>query len=108
METNTKQVGGRKRLTDAEIERAANIGFRIIGAAAKAALYVATLTMAYKATVRSAEVLATRIVFPGGEIFTIPLIIGLLWAGWEMRGDVERAWRQYCQAERRRRQRERL
>jgi hypothetical protein len=75
----------------------------IAGCAAKVGLYAATAVLVYQAILHAAERAAERMVIPGGEIFTIPLIVALILVGWEMRGDVERAWRQFRREERRRR-----
>ena len=75
---------------------------QIVGMAGKAGLYVGTGVAVSRAIIWAADVSKTRLLIPGGEIFTIPLIIALLWVGWALRGDVERAVRQREREQRRR------
>ena len=79
---------------------------QIVGMAAKAGLYVGTGVAVSRVIVWASDVTKTRLLIPGGEIFTIPLIVALFMVGWALRGDVERAIRQH-QREQRRRQHDR-
>ena len=85
-----------------DTDKALAIGLYIASAGIKVGLYVGAVALTYKAVLKAAAVLEERIALPGGEIFTVPLIVGLLWVGWTMRGDVERAWRQVRKELRRR------
>jgi hypothetical protein len=87
-----KRVKGRAKETQT--------GIYIVGCAAKVGLYIATAVMVYQAILCAAERAAERAAILGGEVFTIPLIAALVLVGWEMRGDVERAWRQFRRVER--------
>lgn len=93
-----------KRQTTANIDVAGivNTVLQIIGAAAKVGLYAGTGVAVSRAVIKAAEIAQGRLVIPGGEIFTIPLIVALFMVGWALRGDVERTWRQYRRFQRRR------
>lgn len=75
---------------------------QIAGAAAKVGLYIGTGIISAKAIVRASEIAQGRLVIPGGEIFTIPLIVALFLVGWALRGDVERTRRQWQKEQQRR------
>jgi hypothetical protein len=68
---------------------------QIVILAAKAGLYVGTGVAVSRAIIWAADITKSRLLIPGGEVFTIPLIVALLWVGWALRGDVEQAVRQY-------------
>ena len=96
---------GNRRVETNESDRNFNIACQIAAAGARVGLYIATAVLAYRAAIKASEILAARSVIAGGEVFTVPLIIGLVWIGWEIRGDVEHAWRRFCKSERRRQRR---
>ena len=68
---------------------------QIVILAAKAGLYVGTGVAVSRAIIWAADITKSRLLIPGGEVFTIPLIVALLWVGGALRGDVEQAVRQY-------------
>lgn len=96
------RIGGKREAKNISKARIAQITARIMVAAAKVGLYVGTGVAVSRAIVKATDVANTRPIIPGGEIFTIPLIVALFVVGWAMRGDVERAWRQYARNQRRR------
>ena len=75
---------------------------QIAGTAAKAGLYIGTGIAVGRTIVWASDVAKGRLLIPGGEIFTIPLIVALLAVGWALRGDAERAIRQREREQRRR------
>lgn len=75
---------------------------QIVGMAVKAGLYVGTGVAVSRTIIWASDVSKTRLLIPGGEIFTIPLIVALFLVGWALRGDVERAIRQREREQRRR------
>lgn len=104
MEIIEMSIKGGKRRATANIDTAKiiTIVLQIVGAAAKVGLYVGTSVAVGRAVIKAAEIAQGRLVIPGGEILTIPLILALLLVGWAFRGDVERTWRQYRKYQRRR------
>lgn len=63
---------------------------RITAAALKVGLFIGTAAVACRAIVLAVEFAQARASIPGGEIFTLPLIVALFAAGYVLRGDVER------------------
>lgn len=66
---------------------------RIAATAVKAGLFMGTAAVAYEAIVLAVKFAQARASIPGGEIFTVPLIVALFAAGYVLRGDVESARR---------------
>lgn len=62
---------------------------RIVSAAIKAGLFIGTAAMACEAVILAVKFAQARASIPGGEIFTLPLIVALFAAGYALRGDVE-------------------
>lgn len=63
---------------------------RIAAAALKAGLFIGTAAVACQSIVLAVKFAQARASLPGGEIFTLPLIVVLFVAGYVLRGDVER------------------
>lgn len=83
-----------------DIEKTAKVFGSITAAGIKVGLYIGTAYLAGSGIVRAAEIVKARRAIPGGEIFTIPMIVALFMTGWALRGDVERAIRRYWKNQR--------
>lgn len=62
---------------------------RIAATAVKTGLFIGTAAMACEAVILAVKFAQARASIPGGEIFTLPLIVALFAAGYALRGDVE-------------------
>lgn len=80
---------------------------QIAGAAAKVGLYIGTCIAVVRAVSVATDIAKSRLVIPGGEILTIPMVLALFLVGWAMRGDMEKSWRRYLREQRRRRKNDR-
>lgn len=75
---------------------------RILTTAVKAGLFIGTATVACEAVILAVKFAQARASIPGGEIFTLPLIVALFAAGYALRGDVETMRRRKRREQRRR------
>lgn len=108
MEIIEMDINGGKRATPRRINwpRVINTVIQIMLCGGKIGLYVGTGFAVAQAVIQAADVTKSHLVIPGGEIFTIPLIVAILLVGWTFRGDVEAEIRRRIK-ERRRRQNDR-
>lgn len=65
----------------------------IMSAAIKTGLFAGTAAVAFESIILAVKFAQARASMPGGEIFTVPLIVALFVSGYVMRGDVESARR---------------
>ncbi len=105
METIEISRGG-QRMDSKSRERARRVRIfaQIMGLAVKAGLYVGTGVAVSRAIVWASDIAKSRLVIPGGEVLTIPLIVAIFLVGWALHGDVDRAVRQRERELRRRRE----
>jgi hypothetical protein len=101
---NFEIIRGGQRMDAKSRQRARRVRAfgQIVGMAVKAGLYVGTGVAVSRTIIWASDVSKTRLLIPGGEIFTIPLIIALFLVGWALRGDVERGIRRREREQRRR------
>lgn len=74
---------------------------RILATAVKAGFFIGTAAMACEAVILAVKFAQARATLPGGEIFTLPLIVALFAAGYALRGDVEAVRRRKRREQRR-------
>lgn len=98
--TRAERRTGKHAAPAVDMEKAARVFIGTAAAGIKVGLYIGTAYLTGTGIVQAAEIVKTRRAIPGGEIFTIPMIVALFVTGWTLRGDVERAIRRYWKNQR--------